>query len=96
MPASRSKIGFVAILALGVVAYVLISFGPTTLAQYDSLAQRSPALGYAYLASVGLGGLLIGGLIVWGGWRVGRNTLAKRRGDRRRGQNPSELSAGQQ
>lgn len=96
MPASRSQLGFITILAVGVVGYLLLSFGPSTLTQYHSLAERSPALGYAYLASVGLGALLVGGLVLWGVWRVWGNTLAKQRSDDRRGKNPSELSSGQQ
>ncbi|MEN1679486.1 MAG: DUF697 domain-containing protein [Planctomycetota bacterium] len=79
-------------LLLAGVAYLLISFGPTTLQQYDSLAERSPALGAVYLASVGLGSLLVAGLLLWGGWRVWGNTLARQRRRDRRGRDPSQLS----
>jgi len=89
----RPTFGFLTIVAIAAIGYLLYSVAPTTLAQYDSLHGRSPALGYAYLASVGLGAALLGGLLLWGLFRVWRNTREKQRWGDRRGKDPSQLSA---
>ncbi|MEM9185513.1 MAG: DUF697 domain-containing protein [Planctomycetota bacterium] len=92
MARPQSTFTIVAVVAVAVVGYLLVSFAPSTLSQFDALSARSPALGYAYLASVGVGVLLLGGIGCWGLYRVWGNTLARRRSDARRGRNPSQLS----
>ena len=89
----RPTFGFVTLVAIAVVGYLLYSVAPTTLAQFDSLYERSPAFGYAYLASVGLGAALLAGLVLWGMYRVWRNTRSNQSWSRRRGKDPSQLSA---
>ncbi len=95
MPRPKPTFSIVLIIALVGVGWLLFSVGPTTLEQYNSLADRSPTLGYAYLAMVSLGGLLLGGLLLWALSKIWRNTRSNRLADDRRGRSPSELSAAQ-
>ncbi|MEM6798336.1 MAG: DUF697 domain-containing protein [Planctomycetota bacterium] len=95
MPRPKPTFTLVALIALAAVSWLLFSVGPTTLEQYNALAERSPTLGYAYLTMVGVGGLLLGGLVLWGLAKVWRNTRSNRLADDRRGRSPSELSTAQ-
>lgn len=89
----RPSFSFVAIAVIAVIGYLLFSVFPGTMAQFQSLKETNSALGYAYLASVGLGTLLLGGLVAWGLLKVWRNTRTNQLADQRRGRSPSELSA---
>lgn len=95
MPKPRFSFTLVTIIAVAAMGYVLFSVGPNILAQYDSLAARSPTLGTVYLVSVGLSALLLGGLMAWGAFRVWRNTREKVLDSQRRGTDPSQLSKGE-
>lgn len=83
------------LLLVAVAAYLLVSFGPSTLRQYDELARRRPLLGALYLGSVAAGSLLAAGAAAWVGWRVWGNTAARRRNRARRSRNPSDLTVGE-
>ncbi|MEM6328610.1 MAG: DUF697 domain-containing protein [Planctomycetota bacterium] len=95
MPRPKPTFGLLLIVALVAVGWLLVSFGPSTLEQYDGLAERSPTLAYAYLAMVLCGAGLLGGLVVWALLRVYRNTRSNRAADDRRGRSPSDLTAAQ-
>lgn len=95
MARPKSTFSIVAVVAVAAVGYLLLSFGPATLDGYQRVSQQSKTLGYVYLASVAIGALLVGGLLVWALGRVWRNTISKHRADARRGRDPSKLSKGE-
>lgn len=84
------------IVALAGVGYLLVTVPPWLVEQYAAARALSPLAGYAYLAVVGAGVLLLTGLAAWGGWRLWWNTRSKRIAGARRGKNPSQLSADDQ
>jgi small GTP-binding protein len=54
--------------------------------------EQSRVVGWAYLAVVGLGALVLLGLTTWTIWKVWQNTRTKHRDEGRRAKNPSQLS----
>lgn len=95
MPSSRHTTGFFFVILLAVVGYGLVALPPRVIEGYNAAAERSPAIAYAYLALVSLGGLILLGLLVWMIVRVWGNTRRKSKEDRRRALSPSEMSAAQ-
>jgi hypothetical protein len=95
LPSSRHTTGFFFVILLAVVGYGLVALPPRVIEGYNAAAERSPAIAYAYLALVSLGGLILLGLLVWMIVRVWGNTRRKSKEDRRRALSPSEMSAAQ-
>jgi small GTP-binding protein len=89
---SRTNASILLALVLAVIAYLLIALPPTVIAQYKTASELGPAWGYAYLASVAVGGLLLVFLAAWILARLWINTRAKHRRRERRRRNPSQLS----
>src|SRR5688572_23308143 len=90
------NLGFLLLLYAAVLGYALVFWAPDLFDRYERMATRHPALGYAYLIAVLVGGLLlaIASIVVF--YRIWRNTAAKRREHQRRMSSPSELSAREQ
>ena len=63
--------GLLIIVALAAIGYALVTLPPMAVGQYRAAAEINSWVGYAYLALVSVGGLLLLGLIVWALWRVG-------------------------
>src|SRR3990172_5593372 len=64
MPESRTTTGIFLVVLLAVVGYVLWTMPYKLIDGYTKAAELSPWVGYAYLAIVGIGGLLLGGGVV--------------------------------
>ena len=92
----RPTAGLLILIYLAVVGYALVALPPKVIEQYNRLAEDHPNLGYAYLAVVGLGALILTGLTAWIAIRLFWNTRTKRASRRRRVRSPSELSPAQQ
>ena len=63
MSQSRTTTGILAIIVLAVIGYVLVTIPPRLFEGYHHAAEVSAWMGYAYLAVVGVGSLLLGGLL---------------------------------
>jgi predicted GTPase len=96
MSQSRTTTGVFAVIVLAVIGYVLVTIPPRLIEQYHAAAEISQLVGYIYLAVVGLGCLLIGGLLVAMLLHILRNTRKKAADRERRNLSPSEMSAGSQ
>ena len=82
------------LVAMGVVGLLLLYLPNLVMQQYRSAKELGSVWGTAYLATVGLGGLLFGGVSVWTVWTLWRNTLRKRQRNTQRALNPSQMSVG--
>jgi small GTP-binding protein len=91
----RSSTGIVLIVLLAVIGYVLWTMPHQLVDGYAKAHAISPWLGYAYLAIVGIGGLMLASLLVAILAHIWRNTRQKSADERRRQLNPSEMSAAQ-
>ena len=80
------------LVAMGVVGLLLLYLPNLVMQQYRSAKELGSVWGTAYLATVGLGGLLFGGVSVWTVWTLWRNTLRKRQRNTQRALNPSQMS----
>lgn len=96
MPRIRNTAGLLVIVALAVIGYLLIAVPSKLVDLYERAADLHPWIGYALVASVGTGAVLLLSLSFWMLWRVWRNTRQKSRERHRRGLSPSEMSAAQQ
>jgi uncharacterized protein len=94
MPESRTTTGVFLIVVLAVVGYVLWTMPDKLVDGYAKAAELSPWVGYAYLAIVGLGGLLLAGLVISILVHIWRNTRHKSAERNRRILSPREMSAG--
>ncbi len=93
---NRTNSSILLIVVLAVVAYLLITLPPIVVEQYRAAIELGETWGYAYLAAVGLGGLL---MTFVAGWILARLWIASRRKERKRAQrqrNPSQLSRDEQ
>jgi len=90
------RFGWLLVIYLAVVGYVLAIWLPTAVDRYDRLRENHPQLAYVYVGAIGLGVAILGGLSIWGLVRVLKNSLGKRRRTQRRMQDPSQMSAGEQ
>jgi len=93
MPWRPRSLGLLLLLYAAALGYALVVWAPDLFDRYERVAARHPRLGYAYLAAVAVGGVLLAIVSVVIFVRLWRNTAAKRRQRRRRAANPSELSA---
>lgn len=84
--------GLLALVAAAAVGYLLLTVPPQIAAGYQAAGGADSWTGKLYIAVVGLGVLVLGGLAAWGAWRVWGATLLKQRTEARRVKNPSELS----
>ena len=96
MSQSRTTTGILLIILLAVIGYVLVTIPPRLVEQYHNAAEISPWIGYVYLAVVGFGSLLLGGLLLAILLHVWRNTRQKAADRERRNLSPSQMSAGAQ
>src|SRR6476661_7367072 len=96
MSQSRTTTGILAIIVLAVIGYVLVTIPPRLFEGYHNAAEVGLWVGYVYLAFVGVGGLLLGGLAIGILWHVLRNTWQKKAERERRILSPSEMSAAAQ
>src|SRR5262245_52972043 len=96
MSQSRTTTGILAIIALAVLGYVMVTIPPRLFEGYHHAAEVSQWIGYAYLVVVGIGSLLLGGLLISILLHVLKNTWQKKAEHERRVLSPSEMSAGAQ
>jgi small GTP-binding protein len=90
---SRHTNGILAVIALAVIGYMLFTLPPRVIEHYDTAAKLGTWAGYAYLAVVGSGAVILAGLVMAVLVRVWRNTRQKSVAAERRNQSPSEMSA---
>lgn len=83
------------IVYLAIAGYLLVSWLPSVIGGYQTIADSYPWLAYAYLSAVALGALVLLGVSLTVFYRLWRNTHNKDRSRERRQQNPSELSTTQ-
>ena len=74
MGKGRSSSGLLLLAVVAVAGYLLVKLPPTVVEQYGRAVKLGPGWGYAYLAAVSLGALLLWGLVVWMLVRVLANT----------------------
>jgi small GTP-binding protein len=96
MSQSRTTTGILTIIVLAVIGYVLVTIPPRLFEGYHHAAEVGAWMGYAYLAVVGLGSLLLGGLLLAILLHVLKNTRQKAADHERRSLSPSQMSAGAQ
>src|SRR3954452_23132343 len=96
MSQPRTTTGIFLVIVLAVIGYVLVTIPPRLVEQYHAAAEISQWVGYTYLAVVGFGSLLLGGLLVAILLHVLRNTRQKAADRERRNLSPSEMSSGAQ
>ncbi len=93
LPKLRPSKGLLALIAVAVIGYLLVTLPGRAVEQYRAAREIGPIAEYCYLAVAGTGALMLIAMTVWGLQRVAFNTLAGRRERRRREKNPSELSS---
>ncbi len=93
MPRQKTAFGLVLVCTLGVLGYLLVTLPPKIIEQYAAAAEMNAFVGYAYLAVVVFGALLLLSLVVWLLAKVFRNTLSKQKAEKRRASDPTKLSA---
>jgi uncharacterized protein len=96
MSQSRTTTGVLVIVVLAVLGYVLVTIPPRLVEGYHHAAEISAWIGYLYLAVVGVGSLLLGGLLFAILLHVLRNTRQKAAELERRSLSPSQMSTGAQ
>ena len=94
MSQSRTTTGILIVVVLAVLGYVLVTIPPRLFEGYHHASEVSAWMGYAYLAVVGVGSLLLGGLLLAILLHVLKNSWQKRADRSRRGLNPSQMSHG--
>lgn len=85
-----------AIVYLAIAGYLVVSWLPSIVSGYKTIADAYPILAYGYLAVVGLGAAVMLGISGTVFVRLWRNTRNKDISRDRRQHNPSELSKSQQ
>jgi hypothetical protein len=94
MSQSRTTTGIFLVVALAVLGYVLVTIPPRLVEQYYHAIEISPVIGYIYLAVVGVGSLLLGGLLFAIVLHIWRNSRQKAADLARRSLSPSQMSGG--
>lgn len=87
--------GLLLLLYAAAVGYALVAWMPALVENYETVAARHPNWGYAYLAAVLGGGILLGGASLVLFWRLWRNSATKTKRQASRLRNPSDMSARQ-
>lgn len=80
---------------LAIAGYLVVSWLPSIIGGYRTIADAYPILAYGYLGVVVLGAVVMLAISLTVFVRLWRNTRNKQRSRERRQQNPSELSAAQ-
>jgi small GTP-binding protein len=93
MSQSRSTTGIFLIVLLAVIGYVLWTMPHQLVDGWTKAHDMGPWFGYIYLAIVGVGGLLLASLLIAILVHIWKNTRQKSADQRRRGLNPSQMSA---
>jgi GTP-binding protein EngB required for normal cell division/uncharacterized protein (DUF697 family) len=93
---SRATTGIFLVILLAVIGYVLSTMPYNLIDGYSKAAELNPWVGYAYLAIVAIGGLLLAGLLISILLHIWRNTRRKSADRERRNLSPSEMSASAQ
>src|SRR3954465_4823038 len=96
MSQSRTTTGILTVIVLAVIGYILVTIPPRLFEGYHHAAEVHAWMGYAYLAVVGFGSLLLGGLVLAILLHVLKNTRKKAADHVRRSLSPSQMSAGAQ
>lgn len=84
--------GLLALIALAAGGYLLVTVPPKLASGLEAAGGLHTWTGTLYAAVVAIGVLILGGLFVWGVWRVWGATVWKQRTTARRVKNPSQLS----
>ena len=92
MPNRTNTYRFLLLGIVAVAAYFAVTLPPKVIEQYNAAMEQSRIVGWAYLAVVGLGALVLVGLTLWTMWKVWQNTRTKQRDQRRRAKDPGQLS----
>jgi small GTP-binding protein len=93
MHQSRTTTGIFLVVLLAVIGYVLWTMPYKLVDGYAKAAEISPWAGYAYLAIVGIGGLLLAALLISILLNIWKNTRQKSADRQRRNLSPSQMSA---
>ena len=93
MPNRTNTYRFLLLGIVAVAAYFAVTLPPKVIEQYNAAMEQSPIVGYAYLAVVTLGALVLVALTLWTMWKVWQNTRTKQRDVERRAKDPGQLSA---
>jgi small GTP-binding protein len=93
MSQSRTTTGIFLVVLLAVIGYVLVTLPPKLVEQYHQASQMNPWVGYAYVAIVSFGALLLSGLLISILVHILRNTRRKSAERERRNLSPREMSA---
>ena len=92
MPKRNTSTAILFILLVAAIGYALVALPPTVIAQYEQANNLSPTWGYVYLATVGLGSLVLASLVLWMFVRLVINARRKSARRDRRVRDPSQLS----
>ena len=79
MPQSKTTTGIFLVILLAVIGYVLVTMPHAIVDGWAKASQISPWVGYIYLAIVGFGAILLGGLLLSILFHIWKNTRAKKR-----------------
>lgn len=93
MPNRTTTYRFLLLGLVAVAAYFSITLPTKVIEQYAAASEQSAIVGYAYLAVVLLGTVVLVGIMLWVMWKVWQNTRTKERQVERRIKDPSKLSA---
>jgi small GTP-binding protein len=93
MPQSRTNSGILLVVVLAVIGYVLWTMPYKLVDGWTKAAEINAFVGYAYLAIVGIGGLLLAALLISILLNIWRNTRQKSAERQRRNLSPSQMSA---
>jgi small GTP-binding protein len=96
MSQSRTTTGVFLVVLLAVIGYVLVTLPPKLAAGFHQAHDMSPWMGYAYVAIVSFGALLLSGLLISILVHILRNSRRKSAQRERRNLSPSEMSASAQ
>ncbi|MGL4513954.1 MAG: YcjF family protein [Lacipirellulaceae bacterium] len=88
----KTSRGLLIVASLAAIGWGLVTVPPRVMSGYESATKAGSFAATAYLALVTLGGAVLLGLALWGGWRLWGATLLTQRRQSRRAKNPSELS----
>lgn len=92
MNLKQSTASFLWLLVLAAIGGLLVTVPPLLVSQYQRARELGPVLGYAYLATIGVGVALLVGCGAWVVWRVWKNTSQRKKRAAARAKNPSQLS----
>src|SRR4051794_34739630 len=80
------------LVAVALAGYLLRSFVPNVLAEYEQARSFGPIWGYVYVGIVGLSAIAFSLLLGWGVWTLAANSWAKSARRTAGSRNPSQMS----